>query len=150
MKKNVPQSTEGLTLLGVTKNVPSRKLETFDSNSSTAVVEFFTKEFTANCAVTAQPDFYTLRIRYKPNAKYIESKSLKMYLWSYRDTNAFIETLVRMIEDDIIAAAHPEWIFVELEMSPRGGISMKCSIAHKYDPVLDFYNPIELGPKGGR
>ena len=147
--KQKTSSTEGLTLLGASKNVPTKKLETFGSNSSTAIVEFFTKEFTANCPMTHQPDFYTLRIKYKPSDRFIESKSLKLYLWTFRETGNFIETLVAQIEDDIISACKPEWVFVELEMAPRGGIAMKASIGHKMTDI-GMYSPIDLGPRGGK
>ena len=148
MKQTV-KNPVGLTKLGGSDNSPSKKLETFDSKSSTAIVEFFTKEFTANCPITKAPDFYTLKIKYKPGDRFIESKSLKLYLRTFREEGAFIETLVRQIEDDIIDACKPEFILVELEMAPRGGISMKATVGHKFDPVVEMYTPINMGPKGG-
>jgi 7-cyano-7-deazaguanine reductase len=80
-------------------------------------------EFTALCPKTGQPDFATIRITYVPNALCVELKSLKLYLFSYRDRGIFYEHVTNVILDDLVAAVAPRSMTVEGEFNVRGGIS---------------------------
>lgn len=83
-------------------------------------------ELTAVCPTTGQPDFYTVEIKYIPDQYYLESKSLKFYLWSFRDLGYHCESLSKQIADDIIEAIDPKYIKVTLVQSVRGGITLKA------------------------
>lgn len=115
--------TDDLTILGNTVRRPVRQLETFDAPDGCDVVEFTTDEFTSMCPVTGQPDFATLTIRYGPDKRCIESKSLKLYLWSFRDESGFCEALAVRIADDIMAATDARWVEVVNRQNIRGGIA---------------------------
>ena len=79
-------------------------------------------EFTCLCPMTGQPDFATIRIRYVPDQHLVELKSLKLYLWSYRDEGTFHEAVTNRIADDLIAALAPRRMTVEGDFYVRGGI----------------------------
>src|SRR6187397_2535715 len=79
-------------------------------------------EFTCLCPKTGQPDFATIRIRYVPDEQCVELKSLKLYLWSYRNEGAFHEAVTNRIMDDIVAATKPRFIEVVGDFMVRGGI----------------------------
>jgi 7-cyano-7-deazaguanine reductase len=85
-------------------------------------VRFECPEFTCLCPKTGQPDFATIRIRYTPAERCVELKSLKLYLWSFRDEGAFHEDVVNRILDDLVAAVAPKWMVVEGDFLVRGGI----------------------------
>ncbi len=87
-------------------------------------VTFNCPEFTALCPITGQPDFATIRIDYIPDAKMVESKSLKLYLFSFRNHGAFHEDCVNIIMKDLIHLMVPKYIEVTGIFSPRGGISI--------------------------
>jgi 7-cyano-7-deazaguanine reductase len=89
------------------------------------VIRFECPEFTALCPVTGQPDFGTITIEYVADALCLESKSLKLYLFSYRSHGAFHEEVVNRILDDIVKAIKPRRIRVVGEFRPRGGISLR-------------------------
>lgn len=91
------------------------------------VVQFHCPEFTSLCPVTGQPDFATIEITYVPDLKCLESKSLKIYLGSFRNTGMFHEEITNRILDDVVAACSPRWIRVTGHMNPRGGISIDVS-----------------------
>ena len=80
-------------------------------------------EFTALCPKTGQPDFATIRIRYVPDQRCVELKSLKLYLQGYRDQGIFYEDVTNVILDDLVAALQPRRISVEGDFRTRGGIS---------------------------
>jgi 7-cyano-7-deazaguanine reductase len=103
---------------------PSKKLDTFASPRPGRPFEvvFETEEFTCLCPMTGQPDFAKLRIAYRPDRLCVESKSLKLYLWSYRNVGAFHEEVTNRILDDLVAAARPAWMRVEGDFLVRGGI----------------------------
>jgi 7-cyano-7-deazaguanine reductase len=121
-----PEDLASLTLLGRVKNQPAKQLETFpNKNPERAyVVELRTSEFTSLCPATGQPDFGTITIRYIPGPRIVESKSLKLYLWSFRNAGCFQEHLVNTILDDLAAALAPVWLEVVGEFAARGGISI--------------------------
>jgi 7-cyano-7-deazaguanine reductase len=103
---------------------PSRSLETFPNPEPGRDYEirFVCPEFTCLCPRTGQPDFATLRIVYVPDALCVELKSLKLYLWSYRDEGAFHEAVTNTILDDLVAATRPRRLRIEAEFRVRGGI----------------------------
>lgn len=87
-------------------------------------VRFVCPEFTALCPITGQPDFATIYIDYIPNEKMVESKSLKLYLFSFRQHGSFHEDCINMILNDLVALMEPKYIEVYGDFTPRGGISI--------------------------
>ena len=87
-------------------------------------VRFNCPEFTSLCPITGQPDFAEIRISYIPDARMVESKSLKLYLFSFRDEGAFHEDCVNIIMKDLIKLMDPKYIEVTGFFVPRGGISI--------------------------
>jgi 7-cyano-7-deazaguanine reductase len=105
-------------------SAPGKHLETF-ANPKPArdyEIRFECPEFTCLCPMTGQPDFATIRITYVPDAKCVELKSLKLYLWSYRNEGAFHEAVTNQICDDLVAALDPRRVRVEGDFLIRGGI----------------------------
>ena len=117
---------EGLTLLGKNKAAPSRNLETFPNHHPDRryVVRLESDEFTCVCPATGQPDFATITVEYIPRERIVESKSFKLYLWSYRNEGVFHEHVVNTILDDLVAALEPHWCRVVGAFKVRGGISI--------------------------
>jgi 7-cyano-7-deazaguanine reductase len=103
---------------------PTRELETFPNPKPDRdyVVEFECPEFTCLCPRTGQPDFATLRVRYVPDASCVELKSLKLYLWSFRNEGAFHEAVVNKILDDLATACKPRFMEIVGDFYVRGGI----------------------------
>ena len=87
-------------------------------------------EFTCVCPRTGQPDFATIRIRYVPDRHLVELKSIKLYIWSYRDEGAFHEDVTNRILDDFVAVAEPRWIEVIGDFQVRGGIKTIVKATH--------------------
>lgn len=104
--------------------LPSRELEVFPNPHPDRdyLIAFDCPEFTCLCPRTGQPDFATIRIRYVPDERCVELKSLKLYLWSYRNEGAFHEAVTNQILDDIVAATKPRFIEVVGDFWVRGGI----------------------------
>ena len=101
-----------------------RILQTFEAPDGMCVVAFQTDEMTALCPLTGQPDWYSVQVSYMPAEKCVESKSVKLYFGSFRDTGAFIETIAKTIVDDWLEACAPCWVKVDITMKPRGGVAM--------------------------
>jgi 7-cyano-7-deazaguanine reductase len=103
---------------------PSKSLETFPNPSPGRDYEirFECPEFTCVCPMTGQPDFAVIRITYVPDHLCVELKSLKLYLWSYRDEGAFHEAVTNRILDDLIGALRPRKAEVIGDFFVRGGI----------------------------
>ena len=97
-------------------------LETFDAPATCTRVRFTSDELTSLCPLTGQPDFNTIEIDYQPNERCIESKSLKLYLWSFRDKGAFVEQLAAEIAAEVHRAAEPVRVRVTITQHARGGI----------------------------
>lgn len=93
-------------------------------------ISFECPEFTCLCPRTGQPDFATIRIRYVPDAACIELKSLKLYLWSYRDQGAFHEAVTNRILDDLVEVCSPRRMVVEGDFYVRGGIHTIVTARH--------------------
>jgi 7-cyano-7-deazaguanine reductase len=112
---------------------PSKELQTFPNPNRERDYEiaFEAPEFTCLCPMTGQPDFATIRIRYVPDATCVELKSLKLYLWSFRDEGAFHEAVTNRIANDLIAAVDPRFLEVEGDFYVRGGISTKVTVTHR-------------------
>jgi len=122
---------EGLTLLG-REAKPSKKLETFPNHhpGRRYVVTLQTDEFTCVCPATGQPDFASITIQYTPDQKILESKSLKLYLSSYRNEGVFHEHVCNQILDDLVTALDPHWLKVTGAFKVRGGISITVEAEH--------------------
>jgi 7-cyano-7-deazaguanine reductase len=116
---------------------PTKALETFPNPSPGRDYEIYFEcpEFTCLCPMTGQPDFATIRIRYIPNQLCVELKSLKLYLWSYRNEGAFHEAVTNKILDDLVAAVKPLWMEVEGDFLVRGGIHTVVKTI--YDEEID-------------
>jgi 7-cyano-7-deazaguanine reductase len=104
---------------------PTRDLESFPNPSPDRdyEIEFLCPEFTCLCPKTGQPDFATIEIRYVPDETCVELKSLKLYLWSYRDVGAFHEKVTNDILDDLVAVTQPRRMEVVARFLVRGGIT---------------------------
>jgi 7-cyano-7-deazaguanine reductase len=123
----------GLTLLGSGKTAkPIRKLETFPNHHKrNYIVTLTSEEFTCICPMTGQPDFAKIKIEYIPDKKILESKSLKLYLWSFRDEGVFHEHVANIILDDLVAALNPHWCKVSAQFAVRGGIGITIDAEYK-------------------
>lgn len=130
----------GVTLLGnqhtqyPTDYDPS-VLETFENKhpGNDYFVKFNCPEFTSLCPITGQPDFATIYISYVPDVRMVESKSLKLYLFSFRNHGDFHEDCMNIIMKDLIALMDPKYIEVWGKFTPRGGISI--------DPYCNYGRP---------
>ena len=94
------------------------------------VVTIETAEFTAICPMTGQPDFGRMEIEYVPDERVLELKSLKLYLWSYRNEGAFHEAVTNQIVDDLVGALKPRWLEVIGEFMVRGGITTEVHVTY--------------------
>lgn len=105
-------------------STPSKDLERFDNPNPERDYEirFECPEFTCLCPLTGQPDFAKIDIRYVPDQYCVELKSLKLYLWSFRDEGAFHEKVTNQILSDLVAATGPRRMTVEADFLVRGGI----------------------------
>ncbi|MCB8954650.1 MAG: NADPH-dependent 7-cyano-7-deazaguanine reductase QueF [Ardenticatenales bacterium] len=119
--------------LGRPMNAPSKELDTFPKPPHVTIVRFHSDELTSFCPVTGQPDFNTVEIEYHPDQLCVESKSLKLYLWSFRDERIFGEGLASAIADDIFNALQPTFCRVTLQQNVRGGLQM-TAIAERQKP----------------
>lgn len=131
------EELQGITLLGNQNNQYDDKynptiLEAFDNKHPNRdyFVKFNCPEFTSLCPKTGQPDFATIYISYIPDEKMVESKSLKLYLFSFRNHGDFHEDCVNIIMNDLIELMDPRYIEVWGKFTPRGGISI--------DPYVNY------------
>lgn len=102
-------------------------LDTFPSPAAVVLVEMISDEVTALCPMTNQPDWYEVKIAYRPDALCIESKSLKLYFVTFRNTGIFGEAFAAQIAEEVMAAASPRWVRVTVTQKPRGGITIAAS-----------------------
>lgn len=111
---------------------PSKKLEVFPNPKPEReyLISLEAPEFTCLCPRTGQPDFATMHIEYVPDKLCIELKSLKLYLWSYRNEGAFHEDVVNRILDDLVKACNPRFMEVTGDFYVRGGIHTKVTARH--------------------
>jgi len=131
---------KGISLLGnqevkYSYNYDPGVLETFENKHSQRdyFVKFNCPEFTSLCPITGQPDFAEIYISYVPDVLMVESKSLKLYLFSFRNHGGFHEDCVNIIMDDLIELMNPRYIEVWGKFTPRGGISIDpyCNYGRK-------------------
>nr|MCR4923344.1 preQ(1) synthase [Lachnospiraceae bacterium] len=102
-------------------------------------VKFNCPEFTSLCPITGQPDFATITISYVPDEKLVESKSLKLYLFSFRNHGDFHEDVINIIMEDLIKLLDPKYIEVWGKFLPRGGLSI--------DPYCNYGKPSTIWEK---
>ena len=140
MAGRTEKETNGITLLGNhgTKyeiEYDPDILETFENKhrENDYFVKFNCPEFTSLCPITGQPDFATITISYVPDIKMVESKSLKLYLFSFRNHGDFHEDCINIIMKDLIKLTKPKYIEVWGKFTPRGGISI--------DPYCNYGQP---------
>jgi 7-cyano-7-deazaguanine reductase len=110
----------------------SKELSTFPNPKPDRDYEIATEcpEFTCLCPVTGQPDFAQIEIRYIADQLCVELKSLKLYLWSYRNEGAFHEAVTNQILDDLVKAIAPRWMEVRARFNVRGGITTTVTAVH--------------------
>ena len=111
---------------------PSRKLETFPNPQPGRdyLIRHVCPEYTALCPVTGQPDFGTIVVRYVPDRLCVELKSLKLYIWSFRDEGHFFEQVTNQILDDLVKALKPRRMTVIGRFNVRGGITSTVVARH--------------------
>jgi len=111
---------------------PTKNLETFANPNPERdyEIEFECPEFTCLCPLTGQPDFAHFHITYVPDQLCVELKSLKLYLWSYRNEGAFHEKVTNQILDDLVAATSPRLMEIKAEWFVRGGITTFVTASH--------------------
>ena len=122
-----------LSVLGQTVRHPIEHVEVFPAPANVTIVKFTTDELASMCPVTQQPDISTLVIEYVPQEFCIESKSLKLYLWGFRDRAVFAEA----IAEEIMGTARPETVRVVLTQRPRGGIEVEA-VAELFDDSIVY------------
>ena len=129
---------DNLTILGRKKAKPAKKLETFPNRHPKRDYEVIlrTDEFTSLCPMTGQPAFARITIRYIPDLRIVESKSLKLYLWSFRNEGAFHEHVANTILDDLVAALKPRWCRVSAKFAVRGGIAITVDAEYGKRPNI--------------
>lgn len=114
-------------------NQPNKQLETFPNPEPERdyTIQMCLPEFTCLCPKTGQPDFATLYLHYVPDRLCVELKSLKLYIWSYRDEGAFHEAVTNKILDDLVAATKPRFMRLSAEFNVRGGIHTTVVAEHR-------------------
>ena len=110
----------------------SKELQTFPNPhpNNFYVIAFSTDEFTTLCPMTGQPDFAQLTVEYCPNQKCLESKSIKQFLWSFRDEGNFHEDVTNIILNAMVGACEPKWMVVKGHFNIRGGIDFVITATH--------------------
>jgi len=111
---------------------PTKELESFPNPAPERdyEIDFECPEFTCLCPKTGQPDFATIRISYVPDVECVELKSLKLYLWSFRDEGHFHEAVTNRILEDLVAKISPRSMTVEGDFMVRGGIHTVVRVSH--------------------
>jgi 7-cyano-7-deazaguanine reductase len=145
-----PESYDELTLLkrgqvSYPDSPEKTHLESFPNRYSSRdyLVEFDCPEFTSLCPVTGQPDFAKIKVSYIPDRRCLESKSLKIYLFTFRNIGMFHEEITNRILDDLVNTCKPRWARVRAVMNPRGGISIDVTAEYckaRYKPPIILRN----------
>ena len=112
---------------------PSRNLECFDNPNPERdyTIRIEIPEFTCLCPKTGQPDFATLTLEYVPDRRCVELKSLKLYIWSYREDGAFHEAVTNQIVGDLVVATAPRFLRLSAEFNVRGGLYTTVVVEHR-------------------
>jgi 7-cyano-7-deazaguanine reductase len=124
-------------------SLPSKTLETFENPQTERdyTIRVQVPEFTCLCPKTGQPDFAELAIEYIPDQLCVELKSLKLYVWSFRDEGAFHEAITNRILEDLVAATQPRFMRLSAEFNVRGGIYTTVVAEHRAE---DWEPPIPV------
>lgn len=111
---------------------PSKVIESFPNPhpNNSYTVQFSTEEFTTLCPLTGQPDFAKIHVEYCPNERCLESKSIKQFLWSFRDEGNFHEDVTNLILNEMVRACEPKWMVVTGHFNARGGIDFIITARH--------------------
>ncbi|MCS6995772.1 MAG: preQ(1) synthase [Casimicrobiaceae bacterium] len=124
---------------------PERRLDTFENPHPERdyLIHIQVPEFTCHCPLTGQPDFAHFTIEYVPDRRCVELKSLKLYMWSFRNEGAFHEKVTNDVLDDLVAAIAPRFMRVTARWNVRGGIFTNVVAEHrargwKPKPVVDL------------
>lgn len=136
-------------LIGYKYDYAPEFLEAIENRNSgrNYFVTLTSDEFTCLCPITHQPDYATIKIRYIPDKKLVESKSLKLYLTSFRNHGTFHEDVVNTIADDLIKLLEPRYLEVEGNFNVRGGISIVPFVNYGRGEFEDFAKKILLERK---
>lgn len=112
---------------------PSKDLEVFDNPTPERdyTIRIRLPEFTCLCPKTGQPDFATLNLEYIPESSCIELKSLKIYIWAFREEGAFHEAVTNQILSDLVAACEPRFMRLTADFNVRGGVYTSVVAEHK-------------------
>ncbi len=129
---------------------PSKRLETFENPGPDRdyTIRITVPEFTCLCPKTGQPDFATLYLEYVPDARCVELKSLKLYVWSFRNEGAFHEAVTTRILQDLVAAMDPRFLRLTADFNVRGGVYTEVVVEHRqadWEPQI----PVLLPPSAG-
>jgi 7-cyano-7-deazaguanine reductase len=135
MEDAVTTPAAGLTKLGNPDARADRALETFPVDDPAQTVALECGEFTCRCPVTGQPDWATIAIEYRPRERVVETKSLKLYLETFREEGIFHEHFATRLRDDLVAALDPVWLRVCASFHARGGIAVRAT--SWYPPELE-------------
>jgi 7-cyano-7-deazaguanine reductase len=123
------KSRRGIRALG-RKVTTFEGFDTFSTPDGIETVTLVSDEVTSLCPVTGQPDWYKVQVVYKPASLCIESKTMKLYLQSFRNAGLFCEQFAAKIKDDIREAIQPKFVEVWVVQKPRGGVSIKALATH--------------------
>jgi 7-cyano-7-deazaguanine reductase len=116
-----------LTVLGSVVRAPIEHVEVFRAPEHVTAVRLTSDEVTSICPVTGQPDLSAVEITYEPDEWCVETKSLKLYLWGFRQRPVFAEALAAEIAGEVMATARPHRVRVDLTQRPRGGIVVRAT-----------------------
>ncbi|MBX3671888.1 MAG: preQ(1) synthase [Burkholderiales bacterium] len=148
-RKSPKSAAAGLKALGSgPRQAPAKTLETFPNPNPGRdyAIRMEIPEFTCLCPKTGQPDFATLHLEYVPDARCVELKSLKLYVWSFRDEGKFHEAVTNEILDDLVAATRPRYMRLVAEFFVRGGIYTTVEADYR----MKGWKPperVDLGPR---
>ena len=148
-RKSPKSAVAGLEALGSGPRLaPAKALETFPNPNPGRdyAIRMEIPEFTCLCPKTGQPDFATLHLEYVPDARCVELKSLKLYVWSFRDEGKFHEAVTNEILDDLVAATRPRYMRLVAEFFVRGGIYTTVEADYR----MKGWKPperVDLGPR---
>ena len=124
-------SSSDFYALGKVVKEPKRTLDVFPKPEGVSSVVLESDEVTSVCPITGQPDWETVTIEYVPERLCIESKSLKLYFWSFRQEGVFCEALAAQIAHDVGEACRPRHCKVTVQQKPRGGVTITASACYE-------------------
>jgi 7-cyano-7-deazaguanine reductase len=119
-----------LTKLGNPDAAADGVLEAFDVDDRELEIVLDCSEFTCRCPITSQPDWASIEIRYRPGPRVVETKSLKLYLETFREVGIFHEHLAKRIRDDLVTLLDPESLSVTMRFNRRGGIAVAATSSY--------------------